>query len=624
MRRIIVWVVGCLMVAIGPVACGGGGGGSANSTSNSPGSIGQAGGIISSQNGDATLSVPPGALTTATNITIAQTVDGTPPGTFMSSYEITSTGTLTFNTAVTISLRYDSSLIPIDVNENDLKLAYVSEGEWITIPASTVDTSNHIIIGNMTYFPLSKVESAKALPNAVSTTPSKVKAIVGSSAPANCSNHGVIIMGSFNSVDVYSNGCIKYNSYYNKEYNCGSGTYDYVSGSCVNGTFTGLKWECVEYVNRYYLSVYGKDIAFPRKDARDYYNTAPSRGLVSYPNGTSATPQIGDILVSEGDGKANNVGHVAIIKEVATDHIIVVHQNWSNASNDFASNYRISRNGNFINPFSSDNSYPIKGWVRLQSTYSISGTIHSISNSGPALSGATVSIAGKTVTTSDTGTFSISGIPAGTYTFSVAKSGYETYTNVTYPVGSNLTGLNFYLTQTVTYSMSGTIHSVNLSVPLPGATVSIAGMTATTSSSGTFSIDGIPAGSYTFSVAKSGYETYTNAAYPVGSNLTGLNFYLYLAPPFGSLAINFSTCAAGLSWDYSTIDLAHQSALQACGIGCILTYDYGKGTCAAFAVGASGCGGYGGCDTLDEALSGAISECNKYSTGCYVTLSGCN
>ncbi|KAF0221282.1 MAG: Cna B domain-containing [Geobacteraceae bacterium] len=163
-----------------------------------------------------------------------------------------------------------------------------------------------------------------------------------------------------------------------------------------------------------------------------------------------------------------------------------------------------------------------------QETYSLSGTIHSGNNTGPVLSGATVSIAGKTATTSSTGTFSITGITAGTYAFSVFKSGYDTYTNPAYYLGSNQTALNFYLTQpTTTYSISGTIHAESNSGPaLPGVTVSIAGRTATTSSAGTFSITGIPAGTYAFSVSKTGYETYTNPAYYVGSNQSGKNFYL--------------------------------------------------------------------------------------------------
>jgi hypothetical protein len=82
----------------------------------------------------------------------------------------------------------------------------------------------------------------------------------------------------------------------------------------------------------------------------------------------------------------------------------------------------------------------------LPATYSMSGTIHSGSNSCPVLSGATVSIAGKSTTTSSIGTFFISGIAAGTYALSVSKAGYDTYTDPAYYVGSNQTGLNIYIT----------------------------------------------------------------------------------------------------------------------------------------------------------------------------------
>jgi len=49
---------------------------------------------------------------------------------------------------------------------------------------------------------------------------------------------------------------------------------------------------------------------------------------------------------------------------------------------------------------------------------------------------------------SNTGTFSITGIQAGTYTLVISQSGYDTYTNPAYYVGSNQTGKDFYLTPT--------------------------------------------------------------------------------------------------------------------------------------------------------------------------------
>lgn len=175
-----------------------------------------------------------------------------------------------------------------------------------------------------------------------------------------------------------------------------------------------------------------------------------------------------------------------------------------------------------------DGKLPICDIPATDLSFAISGTIRSGSNSGPVLSGATVSIAGKTAITSSTGTYTITNIPAGTYSFSVSKAGYDTYTNAAYPVGSNLSGLSNYLTQsTVYYAMSGTIRSGSNSGPvLSGATVSIAGKTTTTSSTGTYSFTGIPAGSYIFTVSKAGYDTFTSSAYPVGSSLSGLSNYL--------------------------------------------------------------------------------------------------
>lgn len=79
------------------------------------------------------------------------------------------------------------------------------------------------------------------------------------------------------------------------------------------------------------------------------------------------------------------------------------------------------------------------------SLYTLSGTIHSGSNAGPALAGATVTIAGKSALSSSSGSFALSDIPAGTYALSVAKAGYETYTNPAYFVDKDQGGLNFYL-----------------------------------------------------------------------------------------------------------------------------------------------------------------------------------
>jgi M6 family metalloprotease-like protein len=172
-------------------------------------------------------------------------------------------------------------------------------------------------------------------------------------------------------------------------------------------------------------------------------------------------------------------------------------------------------------------STPISFTVALPPTYTISGKVHSVSITGSALAGATVSIAGKTTTTSKAGTFSISGIPAGIYPLTISKPGYVTYTDNAYAINSNQSSLNFYLRALPTYSMSGTVRSGSLTGPvLFKAAVAIAGKTTTTGKAGTFSISGIPAGTYILTISKSGFATYTDTAYAINSNQSSLNFYL--------------------------------------------------------------------------------------------------
>jgi len=572
MKKIFVVLAAIFLLVI--MACSGGGGGNDSSTPQSndndsrSSTIDTSGGSLTTPSGDAALNIPAGALSSATPITIALSSRETPPGNLVGVYDFTPDGQ-TFNSLVTISIKYDPDSIPEGVNQSDLKLAYLSDsGSWEVISDSTVDTTNHIISGQTNHFSTYSV------------------------VPSDKVDYGYYV-GEFSSVEAKSNGSTGYVS---NEYNS------------YNDYNTGMKWQCVEYVNRYYLQIYSKQIRIAGRNANDYYQNATERGLVAYPNDGSEPPQVGDIIVSE----YGSTGHVAIVREVNADKIYVIQQNYCENAGD--NKYPLIRSGNHVYPFGGKTGkYTVKGWVRSNTvptytisgkvtgavvsgvsinltgttitstttdssgnysftgrsdgnytltpsmtgytfspsstaltvsganvttinftatantvTYSMSGTIHIGSNSGAVLSGATVSIAGLTATTSSTGTFSITGIPSGTYAFSVSKSGYDTYTNSAYYVGSNQTGLSFYLTQpTITYSMSGTIHvGSNSGAVLTGATVSIAGLTATTGSAGTFTITGISAGTYAFSVSKAGYDTYTNSAYYVGSDQTGLNFYL--------------------------------------------------------------------------------------------------
>lgn len=148
-------------------------------------------------------------------------------------------------------------------------------------------------------------------------------------------------MGSFNGVT----------SYYNPSGHV-SNTYNYL-----NDINTGMKWQCVEYVNRYYLQNYDKDIRIVGQNAVDYFGNAGQRGLEAYTNGGPVAPQIGDILCLSG----NTYGHVAIIREVNASNIKVIQQNSGSA--DYV-NFSFPRSGNTINGAQLGSGYSVQGWLR--------------------------------------------------------------------------------------------------------------------------------------------------------------------------------------------------------------------------------------------------------------------
>jgi len=158
-------------------------------------------------------------------------------------------------------------------------------------------------------------------------------------------------LGTYNGVASYSNGS---NGYV-------SNTYNYV-----NGTNTGMEWQCVEYVNRYYLINYLMNIRIAGQNAVDYFPNAAARGLVSYTNGGTVAPSIGDVLCFSG----NTYGHVAIIREVGTNYLKVAQQNVTNSSGDINYNVvmTISSGHYTVSGSSIGSNYSCQGWLRKLST----------------------------------------------------------------------------------------------------------------------------------------------------------------------------------------------------------------------------------------------------------------
>jgi hypothetical protein len=156
------------------------------------------------------------------------------------------------------------------------------------------------------------------------------------------------LVGTFNGVDAYCNR---------------NSTYRSNQDNFHNGVLMGKKWLCSEYVRRYYFQIYGYfiDTSYDGYATSFYELASEVGGLAAYPNGGSVAPQVGDIICAF--TVYSYQSHVAIIREVGPNNIIVIQQNWNNSPLD--NNERISRDGNTVAPFNL--TYPIIGWLRIPS-----------------------------------------------------------------------------------------------------------------------------------------------------------------------------------------------------------------------------------------------------------------
>jgi len=126
------------------------------------------------------------------------------------------------------------------------------------------------------------------------------------------------VIDEFNGVSVYYNGIF-------------SGT----SGRNVSpdGYNIGLKYQCVEFVKRYYFYKYDHRMPNPWGHARDFYNSDLSdgelnseRGLYQHDNGGRSIPRAGDIMVFS-PTVFNSYGHVAIVSSVSSNSVEIIQQN---------------------------------------------------------------------------------------------------------------------------------------------------------------------------------------------------------------------------------------------------------------------------------------------------------
>lgn len=100
-----------------------------------------------------------------------------------------------------------------------------------------------------------------------------------------------------------------------------------------DGYNLGLKYQCVEFVKRYYYEHYNHKMPDSYGHAKDFFSPgltdgalSSRRNLYQYTNPSKSKPKVGDLLVYA-PTVFNKYGHVAIVSKVDETHVEIIQQN---------------------------------------------------------------------------------------------------------------------------------------------------------------------------------------------------------------------------------------------------------------------------------------------------------
>ena len=159
-------------------------------------------------------------------------------------------------------------------------------------------------------------------------------------------------LDSLNGVKVYYNGGV-----------------DHISGRNVtkDNYNLGLKYQCVEFVKRYYYEFLNHKMPDAYGHAKDFFDPEvkdgelnSKRNLIQYTNPSKAKPEVGDLVIFSGS-VFNRFGHVAIISKVFENEIEIIQQNPGPFSGSRENLKFETQNGNY----KIDNDR-LLGWLRKE------------------------------------------------------------------------------------------------------------------------------------------------------------------------------------------------------------------------------------------------------------------
>lgn len=157
-----------------------------------------------------------------------------------------------------------------------------------------------------------------------------------------------------------------------------NGVYVYYNGGVNNvternttpdGYNLGLKYQCVEFVKRYYYQYYNHKMPDAYGHAKTFFDARladstfnDSRGLFQFSNPSQSRPAVSDLVVFSGSF-FNKYGHVAIVSKVMPTSVEIIQQNPGPFGTSRETYYLKHVDGKW----EIDNSR-IKGWLRMPIT----------------------------------------------------------------------------------------------------------------------------------------------------------------------------------------------------------------------------------------------------------------
>jgi hypothetical protein len=183
----------------------------------------------------------------------------------------------------------------------------------------------------------------------------------------------------------------------------------------------------------------------------------------------------------------------------------------------------------------------------------ISGAVTDSLTHAP-IAGATVGCTGTngctSTTTAGDGTYSLPGLPEGSYQVTASAAGYTGQTSNPINVGPGGTPTQNFALAPLSGTISGTVFESDGTTPINAATVACTGTLtctpATTGSSGTYTLSNLPEGSYQITASMTGFspQTLTVVVGP-GATVTGQNFQLNAATATLNVAKSFGSATSG-------------------------------------------------------------------------------